>query len=329
MKPQGGFLYIILACLLVLGLATPAAAQQVVRWGHLFPTTHFQHVASVKLADLVAQKTGNKFKIEIFPASQLGSEKEMTEQVRSGAIQIHVSGGAIHQYVPELQLTALPGLWKSHDHVLRVVRSDIGRQLMDMVERKNVGIKVLTFLTTGEREFMGRKKAVKQTEEFAGIKIRVDTAPASAWIWRAVKANPIPIAFAEVYSSLQTGVIDAAEQPPCGALAMKFHEQAKYITLTAHQFTVQAFMVNQKWYDGLSADVRGQLKAAIDEWLPSAYELAKEAEADCLAKMKQLGAEVNTLQDPDKFRAALTPIQKEFGDKYNLNDLIARINAVP
>ncbi len=322
------FPFAVLTFVLALCLAGPAMAQQTVRWAHLFPTTHFDHIGSVKLADLVAQKTGGKLKIEIFPANQLGNEKEMTEQLRSGALQIHTSGGAIQQYVPELQIIGLPGLWKSHDHVLRVLTGDAGKQLNEMAEKKNVGIKILTFVTTGERHFMGRKKAAEQTADFAGVKIRVDTQPASAAIWRAVKANPIPIAFPEVYSSLQTGVIDAAEQPPCGALAMKFHEQARYITTTAHQLTLLAFMVNQKWYDGLPADVRAQFKAAVDEWLPTRFQLAKDADAGCLAKMKEQGAEVHALKDLDGFRASLTPIQKEFGDKHTLNDLIARIMAI-
>jgi tripartite ATP-independent transporter DctP family solute receptor len=305
-----------------------AQAQTVVRLGHIFPTTHFEGLGLAKLAEMIGQKTGGKLKVEVFPASQLGSEKEQTEQVRSGALQIHSSGGSIQQYVEELQLIGLPGLWKSHDHVLRVMTSDVGKQIIEMAEKKSIGIKVLTFTTTGERYYVGRKKAAEQTADFAGVKIRVDTQPASAAIWRALNANPVPIAFAEVYSSLQTGVIDAAEQPPCGILAMKFHEQAKYITTTAHQLTLMAIQVNQKWYDGLPADVRGQVKTAVDEWLPIRYQMAKEAEAGCMTKLKDLGAEIHNLKDPDKFRAALAPIQKEFGDKYNLNDLIARIKAI-
>ena len=328
MGRHGGYAFIGIVSLLGLGFADPAMAQQTVRVGHLFPTTHFEHLGLVKLADLVAQKTGGKLKLEIFPASQLGNEKEQTEQVRSGALHMHSSGGSIQQYVPELQMIGLPGLWKSHDHVFRVMTGDAGKPVIEMAEKKNVGIKVLTFTTTGERQFMGRKKPVEQTADLAGLKIRVDTQPASAAIWRAVNANPVPIAFAEVYTALQTGVIDAAENPPCGGLAMKFYEQAKHITLTSHQLTLHALMVNQKWYDGLPAEVRGQLKAAVDEWLPARYQMAKEAEQGCLTKMKELGAEVHALNDPDKFRSALAPIQKEFGDKYNLNDLMTRIKAV-
>ncbi len=328
MKRIRHFRLVALACGLVLGLAAPAMAQQVVRLGHLFPTTHFEHQGLAKLGEMIEQKTGGKLKVEVFPASQLGSEKEQTEQVRSGALHIHSSGGSIQQYVPELQLIGLPGLWKSHDHVLRVMGSEVGKQIIEMAEKKNVGIKVLTFSTMGERYYVGRKKAAEQTADFAGIKIRVDTQPASAAIWRALNANPVPIAFAEVYSSLQTGVIDAAENPPCGILAMKFYEQAKYITPTAHQLTLMALQVNQKWYDGLPADVRSQVKAAVDEWLPIRYQMAKEAESGCMSKMKELGAEIHTLKDPDKFRAALAPIQKELGDKYNLNDLMARIKAI-
>jgi tripartite ATP-independent transporter DctP family solute receptor len=311
-------------------LADPSRAhgQTVVRLGGLFPTTHFEGQGQVKLAEMIGQKTGGKLKVEVFPASQLGSETEQTEQVRSGALQFHSSGGSIQQYVPELQIIGLPGLWKSHDHVLHVLQSDVGKQLVEMAEKKQVGIKVLTFVTMGERYYLGRKRPVEQTAEFAGVKIRVDTQPASAAIWRAVRANPVPMAFSEVYSALQTGVIDAAEQPPCGIVSMKFYEQAKYVTTTAHQLTLMALQVNQKWYDGLPADQRGQINAAVQEWLPIRYQMAKDAEAACMANLKASGAEIHALKDPETFRAALVPLQKEFGDKYNLNDLIARIKAI-
>jgi tripartite ATP-independent transporter DctP family solute receptor len=323
----------VLGCLIVItaivvGGGQAAWAQTVVRLGHLFPATHFEGEGYTKLAEMIEQKTNGKLKVEVFPASQLGSEKEQTEQVRSGALQMHSSGGSIQQYVPELQVLGLPGLWKSHDHVYRVTTSDVGKQILEMAEKKNIGIKVLSFVTMGERWYLGRKRAAEQTADFAGVKIRVDTQPASAAIWRAVGANPVPIAFAEVYSSLQTGVIDAAEQPPCGILSMKFYEQAKYVTTTAHQLTLMALQVNQRWYDGLSGETRAQIAAAVGEWLPMRYKMAKDSEAVCVAKMKELGAEIHALKDPAKFRSALDPIQKEFGDKYNLNDLITKIKAM-
>jgi tripartite ATP-independent transporter DctP family solute receptor len=307
---------------------TDALAQTVVRLGSLFPATNFDSLANIKLADMIAQKTGGKLKVELFPASQLGSETEQTEQVRSGALQFHISGGSFQQYVPEAQIIGLPGLWKNHDHVFRVMTSDVGKQIIEMAEKKNVGIKILAFVTTGERYFYGRKRPYEQTADFAGIKIRVDTMPASAAIWRTLRANPVPMPLTEVYSALQTGVIDAAEYPPCVALSVKTYEQAKYITTTAHQLTLLALQVNQKWYDGLPADLRGQIKAAVDEWLPIRYQMAKEAEGGCMARMKEQGAEVHALKDPDKLRATLEPIQKEFGDKNNLNDLIAKIKAM-
>jgi tripartite ATP-independent transporter DctP family solute receptor len=328
MRTGSGIVAIAWVALAGLVVAGPAAAQPAARWGHLFPVGHFEHQGAVRLGELIAEKTGGKVKLEFFPASQLGSEKEQTEQVRSGALHFHSSGGSIQQFVPELQLIGLPGLWKSHDHVFRVVTGEVGKQLVELVEKKNVGIRVLTFTTTGVRHFVGRKAPVLQTGDFSGLKIRVDTQPASAAIWRAVKANPVPIAFAEVYSSLQTGVIDAAENPPCGILSMKFYEQAKHITTTGHQLTLMALMVNQKWHDALPAEVRAQIRAAVDEWLPYRYQIAKEAEAGCMTKMQELGAQVHTLKDPDAFRSALAPIQKEFADRYQVADLIARIKAV-
>jgi tripartite ATP-independent transporter DctP family solute receptor len=316
------------AGLLGFDIQTEAQAETIIRLGHLFPTTHFEHKGAIKLQELIDTETNGKAKLEIFPASQLGNEKEMTEQVRSGALQITIGGGAIQQFVPEMQMNGLPGLWKGHDHFAHVLDSPVGEELRQMAEKKNIGLKVLGYTTTGIRHFMHRRKAISNTAEFEGVKIRVDNQPASAAIWRAVKANPVVIAFPEVYSALQTGVIDAAEQPACGTIAMKFYEQAKYHTLTGHQLTVMAFIVNQKWWDGLPAELSGQLKAAVAGYLPYRNQLAKDADEGCIAKIKELGGTVIQLKDIEVFRKALRPIQKEFGDKYGVNDLIAEIIAM-
>lgn len=298
------------------------------KFGHLFAADNFEQTAALKLQQLVEEKTKGAVKVEIFPNASLGSEDEMYEQVRSGAIQLTVGGGGIQKYVPEVGLYALPALWRDADHFNKVMASPVGAKLIKMVDDKNAGFRVLGYTVTGFRDFMNRKKGITKTADLAGLKIRVDSQPVSAQIWSALGANPVPMAFNEVYSALQTGVIDSAEQPPANTTTQKFYEQAKYQTITNHQLTVMAVTTNAKWWNDLPADVKPAMEQAFKEYLPFRTQSAFDAEKIAIDQLKGLGAEIYQLEDPDNFRAKLAPLQKEFGDKYKVTDLIEEIKSV-
>jgi len=322
----------VLAATLAFGLSCPmlasAALDQTitVRLGHVMPPTHFEQTAVLKFAEDVAKRSNGKIVIKVFPANQLGSEREQTESVNLGALEMTIGGGAIQNHVPGLGVYGLPFIFRDAAHFDKVMDGPIGEQLKAM-SLKHSGIRILDLFPNGERMFFNRKRPFTKLKEFEGVKIRVDDQPASAAIWRALGSNPIPMAYNEVYTALQTGVVDAAENPPAGILRMKFYEVGKYVTVTRHMLTVHAFMANEKWWQGLPAEARQIIQDAMKTYVPERRRLSWEADATTVDELKKLGAVVSPLENPGEFAAALAPVHKQYGERYGVMELIERIKA--
>lgn len=188
-------------------------------------------------------------------------------------------------------------------------------------------IRLLAMYPNGERMFFNNKRPVTKLADFKGVKIRVDDQPVSAQIWRALGANPVPIAYAETYTALQSGVVDAAENPPLNIIKMKFYEVAKYVTVTRHSLTTMALMVNEPWWQKLSPADRELLSAAIKDFLPARRQAAWDADAESLDELKKLGVQVSPLENTAEFTKALAPLYGEFGKRTGATELIQKIIA--
>ena len=318
-----------LAFALVLPLATPSMALEKeikIRLGHVMPPNHFEHKLFLKLADTIAQRSGNKIKIEVFPSSQLGSEREQTEQLNLGALEMHSSGGAIQLYAPAIGAWALPFIFSGPEHFDKVADGPVGEEFVKLGLAKS-RIRILTMYPNGERMFFSAKGPYDELADFKGVKIRVDDQPVSAQIWRALGANPVPIAYSELYTSLQTGVVDAGENPPVNIIRLKFYEVGKYVTATRHSLTTMALMTNEDWWQGLPAEARQIITTAIKEWVPERRKASWDADAASLDQLRKLGAVVTELKDRVAFQNALLPLYQEFGKKTGASGLIGRIRA--
>lgn len=311
-----------------LALGQPAAAQTLtIRIGHVMPGgDHFEQKNFEALAADVAKRSNGRIEIKIFPSSQLGSEREQTEQVNLGALEMTSGGGAVQLYAPELGAWALPFIFNGPEHFNKVMDGPIGDELRRGLMAKS-NLRLLAIYPNGERMFFNNKRPVTKLADFKGVKIRVDDQPVSAQIWRALGANPIPIAFAETYTALQSGVVDAAENPPLNIIKMKFFEVGKYVTLTRHSLTVQALMVNETWWQKLPAADRELLSAAIKDFTPARRQAAWDADAAAVAELKKLGAQVVPLENPTEFTKALAPMYESFGKRTGATELIQKIIA--
>lgn len=294
------------------------------RIGTLFPDGHFETDAYRQMAALMAEKSNGKIDMQVFPSSQLGSEREQTEQVDLGALECHSSGGAIQNYAPGLGAWSLPFLFRGPEHYAAVMDGPIGKEFRDML-LKNSNIRILALYPTGTRMFFNNGKAPTTLEEFRGIKIRVDDQPISAQIWRALGANPVPIAFSELYTALQTGVVDAGENPPANIIRLKFYEVAKNLVKTRHSLTTMAMMCNEQWWQGLPQEARDIILESVKEVVPSRRQAAWDEEAAALDKLKELGMTIYDIEDRAAFEAALQPLYAEFGERTGTTDLIRRI----
>jgi tripartite ATP-independent transporter DctP family solute receptor len=252
----------------------------------------------------------------------------MVEGVRLGSIDgmvVHVSNAST--VVPELSLFSVSYLFKDRDHHERVLNDPkFAERISQLVDSKGLGLKVIGFYSAGVRNLYTRKGPATTPEELKGTKIRVMNNPIEAKIWSTIGTIPTPMNFGEVYQSLQTGVLDAAENGLSTIEANRHYEAAKTIIMTEHQRSVAILIMNERKFNSLPADVQKQLMEAARE--ASVIQRKRDAElnVEAIDRMKAKGT---AFIDPDraKFAALIAPIQDEVAATQKVPDLLALVRA--
>lgn len=314
---------------LIAGLASPIAADaQTVRMraGHDQPVGSMYDEGHGMLRKLLDERSGGRVKLDVFPAAQLGSEVAMIEGARLGTIDItvaHVANAAT--VVPELALFSVAYLFKDGAHFERVVEDQKFRDRIEsLVAGKNLGIRVIGYYSAGVRNIYTRRGPAKTPDDLKGTKIRVMNNPVEAKIWNTLGAIPTPMNFGEVYQSLQSGVLDAAENGLAVIESNRHYEAAKTIILTEHQRSLALLLMSDRKLAGLPADLQPVLTAAARE--ASTFERKRDTELNAAAidRMKARGAQV---VEPDRaaFAARIAPIQDEVAANLKMTDVLAII----
>jgi tripartite ATP-independent transporter DctP family solute receptor len=285
-----------------------------VKLAHFFPTANPLHATSVKLAELATQKSGGILDVQVFPAGQLGDDKAQFEQVRLGGVQMALgSSGILAQTVAAYDIFEAPYLFDDEKHFSKVIRSPIR---VDLSERliKAAGVRTPALGFGGFRNLF-TKKPITGMGDLKGLRIRTPEIPVYVETFRALGASPTPLPYLEVYLALQQGTIDGAENPLSSGTDQKWPEVAKFVALTHHQATGQSFQVNERWYQGLSSDLR----KVIDESCLEASEflagLMVERDARFVSVLKQAGVTIST-PDLEPFRKAVVDVPKKFEAKW-------------
>ena len=213
--------------------AGPAAAQQKLKWAHVYETSEPYHTESVWAAAEIKKRTNGKFDIEVFPASTLGKETDINQGMTLGTVDMIISGPsfAARSY-PRLGIAYYPFIFRDADHLIAYSKSPVFGEMVEEF-RKKTGIQILAYTYYGARQTTAQKPFT-DCAGMKGLKIRVPDVPAYMATPKACGANPTPIAFAEVYLALQNGTVDAQENPLTTIEAKKFYEVQKYIILTGH-----------------------------------------------------------------------------------------------
>ena len=319
-------LFVVSAALAGATLASDATAQTRLRFGHDQPVGSMYDEGHQALKKLVGEKTGNKVQIDIFPAAQLGSEVAMIEGVRIGSIDgavIHVANAST--VIPELSLFSVSYLFKDGNHFEAVVNDPKFKERIEsLVVDKKLGLKVIGYYSAGVRNVYTRKGPASTPEELKGTKIRVMNNPIEAKIWSTIGTIPTPMNFGEVYQSLQTGVLDAAENGLAVIESNRHYEAAKTIILTEHQRSLSLLFVNERKFNGLPAD---QQKALLDAGREASVIQRKrdnELNADAVERMKAKGT---TFVTPDKarFLTLIAPIQDEVATSMKMTDVLTLV----
>jgi tripartite ATP-independent transporter DctP family solute receptor len=306
--------------------ATGAAASPItIKLGHIWAPEHPLHKAAVKLAEEVNQKTQEQVTIEVFPASQLGSETEQWEAVSTG-LQHMTIGGFGFKWDSRFTLMDIPYAIKDLNHLKKVWNGEIGEELnQSLIEKAN--IRILGSWYYGTRRLTTSKKIVRAPEDVQGFKLRIPNMEAHRVGWSTIGASPTPIAFSETYLALKQGVVDGQENPLASIGAMKFYEVQKYLIMTNHVTQAVQVAINEQFYQGLPQDVQTILKDLVIDI--AAYEegLQKEVQEKWLKVFKEAGMEIIE-PDREAFMKAAAAVKDVFTEKYNWGDLWDRVQAL-
>jgi len=306
--------------------AGTAHAQLEIKLGHVGePGSVFQKSAD-EYAKRANAKLGGKAKVVVYGSSQLGSDEEMIQKLKLGTIDMAVPSTVMSSQVDLFGVFEMPYLVKDRAHMMRIEKELFWSKLAPEAEKK--GLRVLAVWENGFRQITNSKRPIRTPADLAGIKLRV---PGGKWrvkMFQAYGANPSPMKFSEVFTALQTGVMDGEENPFTQIYSAKFQEVQKYLSLTGHVYTPAYLTVGRTKWESMPADVRKILEDTAKETQAYVYEVAAKDDDDLLGKLKAAGMQVNEA-DKDAFIAASKPIYEEFGKEVaGAKDVIDRAVAL-
>ncbi len=314
----------ILAALL-LGNA-PAQAQTVMKAADVHPVGYPTVVAVENMGKRMEAATAGRIKFQMFPGSVLGGEKEMIEQTQVGAIQIlRTSLGPLGAVVPEVNVFNMPFMFRDIAHMRAVIDGPIGQELLDKISASPVKLVGLAWMDSGSRSLY-TKKPVRKPEDLKGQKIRMMGNPLFVDTMNAMGGNGLSMGYGEVFTALQTGVIDGAENnPPSLFTANHYKAGAKYYTLTNHLIIPEVLVMSKAAWEKLSPADQAAVKKAAREAQLEQRQLWDKAVAEANSKLKAEGVEFINI-DNKPFMAATAPVRAKYGANYA--ELIKRIEAV-
>jgi tripartite ATP-independent transporter DctP family solute receptor len=290
--------------------ALPAVAQTEIKLGHVGePGSLFQKSAD-EFAKRANAKLAGKAKVVVYGSSQLGGDKEMIQKLKLGTLDMAIPSTVMSSEVDLFGIFEMPYIVKDRDHMKRIEKEIFWSQLEPAAEKK--GLRILAVWENGVRHITNSKRPIKVPADLQGIKLRVPEGKWRVKMFAAYGANPSPMKFSEVFTALQTGVMDGEENPLTQIYSAKFQEVQKYLSLSGHVYTPAYLTVGMKRYDALPADVRKILDDTAKETQAYVYEVAAKDDEDLLGKLKAAGMQVNDV-DKDAFVAASKSIYDEFG----------------
>jgi C4-dicarboxylate-binding protein DctP len=301
-----------------LALVTGAQAQQpiVIKFSHVVTDDTPKGKGARKFKELAEAKTQGRVKVEVYPNSQLYKDREELEALQLGAVQMLAP--SVSKFGPlgvrKFEVFDLPYMFADEKSLERVVEGPVGRGLFKLLEPK--GITGLAYWFNGFKEFTANKP-LKKLDDFKGLKIRVQSSKILEGEIKALGAIPQVMAFSEVYTALQQGVVDGEENTPSNKYTQKMHEVQKHMTMSDHGVVMYAVVVNKKFWDGLPPDIRKSLDEAMAESTKYVWQIAKQENDDAIAKIRAAKTTAIYMLPPAEkavWRKAMLPLYQQYED---------------
>jgi tripartite ATP-independent transporter DctP family solute receptor len=326
------------AALLALGIAAGAAsvmlgavhAQQkiVLKASDVHPSGYPTVVAVETMGKKLSDATNGRISVQMFPAMQLGGEKETIEQTQVNAIQLtRASVGALGPVIPDLNVFNLPFLFRNTAHMQQVIDGPIGQELLDKVTNNpQAGLVALCWMDAGARSLYDTKKPIHVIGDLKGMKFRVMGNPMFVDMMNALGGNGVAMGYDQVFNALQTGVVDGAENNPPSFVFDNHYQAAKYYTLTEHLIVPEILVMSKRAWDQMSKEDQALVRKVAREAQLDERKLWTEYEQQAMAKAKAAGVTVIEVTDKKPYQDAVKPVWDKYGPKFA--DLIKRIQDV-
>ncbi|MBE7366380.1 TRAP transporter substrate-binding protein [Ramlibacter pallidus] len=319
---------------LCLGLAIPAFAQQerVLRFGHLNNTDHPVSLGVKRFAEILSAKSGGKMKVQEFPASQLGNEMQQQSALQGGVQQMSAPATtSLAGIVKEFGLVDFPFSVGSFEQDDALLDGPLGQALIARLPEK--GLVALGYWDLGFRNVTNSRQPITRPEDLQGLKVRVIPNPVFLETFKAFKANPVPMPFAELYGALESKAVDGQENPYAVILSNKFYEVQKFVSATNHVYAANIVLVSKKFWDQLTPTEQKWMTEAANEARAYQRQASRAAAAKAVGELQAKGAQFNELtpQQQARMREIAAPVVEKFAGQYDpaivklYNDELARI----
>ena len=301
----------------------PENETKTLRLGHGLDVSHSVHKAMVKMGEDLLERSGGKLALKIYPSQQLGTERECLELLQIGSLDMtKVSVGVLENFAPKTKVLGLPFLFRDRQHSFDVLDGPIGEMLLN--EGEKYWLKGLGYYDAGSRSFYTMNKPIEKPSDLEGEKIRVMESATAVEMVKALGGSPTPISWGELYTSLQQGVVDGAENNPPSFYLSRHYEVCKYYSLDEHTVLPDMLLIGTYVWNKLSEQEREWLRGAVKESVKYQRILWAEAEAEALREVQKAGVKILR---PDKalFAEKVAPIYDSYKNNADIYPLIQSI----
>ncbi len=289
--------------------ATAAQAEKItIKFGHVGEPGSLFAMSAEEFAKRANEKLGDKAEVQVFGASQLGKDKEMMQKLKLGQLTFSLPSSVMSSVSPEFGVFEMPYIIKDREH-MKKVQAELGDMFQSAAKSK--GYRIVAYWENGFRHITNNLRPINKPEDLQGVKLRTPKGEWRVKMFKLYGANPTPMAFSDVFTALQTNVIDGQENPYAQIWSAKFQEVQKYLSITGHVYTPAYVVASEENFSKLPEDVQKILTEVAQETQAYVYETAANLETDLLGKLKDGGITVNEA-DKDAFVEASKPVYDEF-----------------
>ncbi|MBV6511548.1 MAG: Solute-binding protein [Ignavibacteriaceae bacterium] len=326
MRKSPFFVVLILIPILLLYGCSRQSSVRSIKIGHGLDQTHPVHKAMEFMADRVREKSGGKIELTVYPSQQLGTERECLELLQIGSLGMtKVSSSVLEGFSPDFKVFSLPYIFADDDHKFRFFESELGKNLLTSTEK--YWLRGLCYYDAGSRSFYTKDKPILSPDDLKSLKIRVQESPTSVKMVNALGGSATPIAWGELYTALQQGVVDGAENNPPSFFLSRHYEVCKHYSLDEHTSVPDVLLISTVIWDDLTDQEKEWIQSAADESYIYQKKLWKEATEEALLEVQKAGVKIYY---PDKtpFNEKTRPLLEEYRKEPAVYELIRQIKSL-